>query len=72
MGDESEKTKELCKREKIDKVSHFSFNKSMEKIHEKKGIGPYQLMGQPKQKMQKKLTKEIQMKILIQIKNKQN
>ena len=45
----------------------------MEKIHEKKGIGgPDQLMGQPKQKMQKKLTKEIQMKILIQIKNKQN
>ena len=72
IGDESEKTKELCKREKIDKVPHFSFYKSMEKIHEKEGIGPDQLMGQPKQKMQKKLTKEIQMKILIQIKNKQN
>ncbi|XP_010266060.1 PREDICTED: thioredoxin-like protein CDSP32, chloroplastic [Nelumbo nucifera] len=45
MGDESEETKELCKREKIDKVPHFSFYKSMEKIHEEEGIGPDQLMG---------------------------
>ncbi|KAJ7957918.1 Thioredoxin [Quillaja saponaria] len=45
MGDESEKTKELCKREKIDKVPHFSFYKSMEKIHEEEGIGPDQLVG---------------------------
>ena len=45
MGDESKKTRELCKREKIDKVPHFSFYKSMEKIHEKEGIGPDQLMG---------------------------
>ena len=37
MGDESEKTRELCKREKIDKVPHFSFYKSMEKIHEEEG-----------------------------------
>ncbi|CAK9158388.1 unnamed protein product [Ilex paraguariensis] len=45
MGDESEKTKELCRREKIEKVPHFSFYKSMEKIHEEEGIGPDQLVG---------------------------
>ena len=45
MGDESEKTKELCKRENIDEVPHFSFYKSMEKIHEEEAIGPDQLMG---------------------------
>lgn len=45
MGDESDKTRELCKREKIKKVPHFSFYKSMEKIHEEEGIGPDQLMG---------------------------
>ncbi|XP_043708785.1 thioredoxin-like protein CDSP32, chloroplastic isoform X2 [Telopea speciosissima] len=45
MGDESEKTRELCKREKIDKVPHFSFYKSMKKIHEEEGIGPDQLVG---------------------------
>ncbi|KAG2254634.1 hypothetical protein Bca52824_084770 [Brassica carinata] len=45
MGDESEKTRELCRREKIEKVPHFSFYKSMEKIHEEEGIGPDQLIG---------------------------
>ncbi|VVA95450.1 unnamed protein product [Arabis nemorensis] len=45
MGDESDKTRELCRREKIEKVPHFSFYKSMEKIHEEEGIGPDQLMG---------------------------
>ncbi|KAE8736170.1 Thioredoxin-like protein CDSP32 [Hibiscus syriacus] len=45
MGDESDKTRELCQREKITKVPHFSFYKSMEKIHEEEGIGPDQLMG---------------------------
>ncbi|TXG51987.1 hypothetical protein EZV62_021156 [Acer yangbiense] len=45
MGDESEKTRELCKRENIDKVPHFSFYKSMEKIHDEEGIGPDQLIG---------------------------
>ncbi|KAK9270988.1 hypothetical protein L1049_026576 [Liquidambar formosana] len=45
MGDESEKTKELCKRENIDQVPHFSFYKSMEKIHEEEGIGPDELVG---------------------------
>lgn len=45
MGDESEKTKELCKREKIDTVPHFSFYKGMEKIHEEEGIGPDRLAG---------------------------
>lgn len=45
MGDESEETKDLCKREKIEKVPHFSFYKSKEKIHEEEGIGPDQLFG---------------------------
>ncbi|KAK8646393.1 hypothetical protein V6N13_120182 [Hibiscus sabdariffa] len=44
MRDESDKTRELCQRAKITKVPHFSFYKSMEKIHEE-GIGPDQLMG---------------------------
>lgn len=45
LGDESESTKELCKREKIDQVPHFSFYKSMEKIHEEEAIGPDMLEG---------------------------
>lgn len=45
MGDESEETKALCAREKIEKVPHFSFYKSMEKIHEEEGIGPDELIG---------------------------
>ncbi|KAA0064851.1 hypothetical protein IC582_006093 [Cucumis melo] len=45
MGDESEKTKELFDREKIEKVPHFSFYKNMEKIHEEEGIGPDRLEG---------------------------
>lgn len=45
MGDESEKTKELFRREKIEKVPHFSFYKSMEKIHEEEGIDGDRLMG---------------------------
>lgn len=45
VGDESEKTQELCKREKIEQVPHFSFYKSTEKIHEEEGIGPDQLVG---------------------------
>lgn len=45
VGDESEKTRELCSREKIDKVPHFSFYKGMEKIHEEGGIGPDRLEG---------------------------
>lgn len=45
IGDESEKTRELCRREKVEKVPHFSFYKGMEKIHEEGGIGPDQLMG---------------------------
>jgi len=45
MADESEKTRELCKREKIEKVPHFSFYKCLEKIHEEKGITQDKLMG---------------------------
>lgn len=37
MEDESEATRALCEREKIDKVPHFSFYKGMEKIHEEEG-----------------------------------
>ncbi|KAG8377995.1 hypothetical protein BUALT_Bualt08G0091900 [Buddleja alternifolia] len=45
MGDESDETRKLCAREKIEQVPHFSFYKSMEKIHEEEGIGPDQLVG---------------------------
>lgn len=45
MGDESEQSKELCMRENITSVPHFSFYKNMEKIHEEEGIGPDQLEG---------------------------
>ncbi|KZV16539.1 hypothetical protein F511_11371 [Dorcoceras hygrometricum] len=45
MGDESEETRQLCAREKIEQVPHFSFYKNMEKIHEEEGIGPDQLVG---------------------------
>ncbi|KAL9225745.1 hypothetical protein vseg_001635 [Gypsophila vaccaria] len=45
MGDESDDTRALCAREKVEKVPHFSFYKSLEKIHEEEAIGPDQLMG---------------------------
>ncbi|KAL6212747.1 hypothetical protein ACLB2K_017965 [Fragaria x ananassa] len=45
MGDENEKTRELCRREKIEKVPHFSFYKSMVKIHEEEGIDGDRLVG---------------------------
>lgn len=45
MGDESEATRQLCVREKIEQVPHFSFYKAMEKIHEEEAIGPDQLVG---------------------------
>ncbi|KAL2895286.1 Thioredoxin-like protein CDSP32 chloroplastic [Bienertia sinuspersici] len=45
MGDESDATKALCLRENIDQVPHFSFYKSMTKIHEEEAIGPDQLEG---------------------------
>lgn len=45
MGDESEKTRQLCEREKVENVPHFSFYKGMEKIHEEEGIGPDRLVG---------------------------
>ncbi|KAK8916283.1 hypothetical protein KSP39_PZI022878 [Platanthera zijinensis] len=45
MGDESDSTRELCRREKIDKVPHFTFYKAMEKVHEEEGIGPDELVG---------------------------
>ncbi|XP_062187325.1 thioredoxin-like protein CDSP32, chloroplastic [Phragmites australis] len=45
MGDESEATKELCRREGITQVPHFSFYKGAEKVHEEEGIGPEQLAG---------------------------
>lgn len=45
MGDESEATRELCRREKVNKAPHFTFYKSMERIHDEEGIGPDQLVG---------------------------
>lgn len=45
MGDESEATRELCRREGITQVPHFSFYKGAEKVHEEEGIGPEQLAG---------------------------
>ncbi|KAL3639010.1 Thioredoxin-like protein cdsp32, chloroplastic [Castilleja foliolosa] len=45
MGDESEETRKLCAREKIEQVPHFSFYKSMEKIHEEDAIEPDRLVG---------------------------
>ncbi|XP_062190051.1 thioredoxin-like protein CDSP32, chloroplastic [Phragmites australis] len=45
MGDESEATKELCRREGITQVPHFTFYKGAEKVHEEEGIGPEQLAG---------------------------
>ncbi|KAL0325935.1 UNVERIFIED_CONTAM: Thioredoxin-like protein CDSP32, chloroplastic [Sesamum calycinum] len=45
MGDESEETRKLCAREKIEQVPHFTFYKGMEKIHEEEAIGPDQLVG---------------------------
>ncbi|RZC63677.1 hypothetical protein C5167_025417 [Papaver somniferum] len=45
MVDESDKTKAICERQKIERVPHFSFYKSREKIHEEEGIiGPDELM----------------------------
>lgn len=45
MGDESEETRELCRREGVAKIPHFSFYKGMEKVHDEEGIGADQLMG---------------------------
>ncbi|PKA60144.1 Thioredoxin-like protein CDSP32, chloroplastic [Apostasia shenzhenica] len=45
MGDESEATRALCRREGIESVPHFSFYKNMEKVHEEEGIGPDELVG---------------------------
>lgn len=45
MGDESEDTRELCRRENVVKIPHFSFYKGMEKVHEEEGIGPDELIG---------------------------
>ncbi|RCV13006.1 hypothetical protein SETIT_2G312300v2 [Setaria italica] len=45
MEDESEATKELCRREGITQVPHFSFYKGAEKVHEEEAIGPERLAG---------------------------
>ncbi|KAI3858657.1 hypothetical protein MKX03_027360 [Papaver bracteatum] len=44
MGDESEKTKALCEREKIEKIPQFNFYKGMEKIHEEGIVGRDELI----------------------------
>ncbi|WOL11485.1 hypothetical protein Cni_G20248 [Canna indica] len=45
IGYESEQTQELCRREVIESVPHFTFYMSMEKVHEEEGIRPDQLVG---------------------------
>ncbi|KAK3127013.1 hypothetical protein QOZ80_7AG0566930 [Eleusine coracana subsp. coracana] len=45
MGDESEATKALCRREGVARVPHFAFYKGARKVHEEEGIGPDQLAG---------------------------
>jgi len=45
MGDESEATKELCRREGVTQVPHFNFYKGAEKVHEEEAIGPERLAG---------------------------
>ncbi|KAL9252265.1 Thioredoxin-like protein [Drosera capensis] len=45
IGDESPQTRKLCSREKVDKVPHFTFYKSMEKVHEEEAVGPDQIVG---------------------------
>ncbi|KAF3335566.1 thioredoxin-like protein CDSP32 [Carex littledalei] len=45
MGDESEETRELLRREGITRVPHFTFYKGMEKLHEEEGVGPEMLAG---------------------------
>jgi len=45
MSDESEATKELCRREGVTQVPHFNFYKGAEKVHEEEAIGPERLAG---------------------------
>jgi hypothetical protein len=45
MGDESEATQELCRRDGVTQVPHFAFYKGAEKVHEEEGIGPDHLAG---------------------------
>jgi len=46
MGDESEATRELCRREGVAQVPHFNFYKGAEKVHEEEAtIGPERLAG---------------------------
>ncbi|KAK6118691.1 hypothetical protein DH2020_047604 [Rehmannia glutinosa] len=45
MANESEKTRQLCRREKIEKIPHFVFYKKTEKIHEVSGFQPEKLVN---------------------------
>jgi thioredoxin-like negative regulator of GroEL len=45
MEDESEATRELCRREGVAQVPHFIFYKGAEKVHEEEAIGPERLAG---------------------------
>ncbi|KAI3867927.1 hypothetical protein MKX03_022795 [Papaver bracteatum] len=38
MGDESDKTKALCERKSIKRAPHYSFYRSIEKVHDEEGI----------------------------------
>ncbi|KAL7156377.1 hypothetical protein ABFS83_02G005300 [Erythranthe nasuta] len=45
MANESDKTMQLCRREKIDKIPYFIYYKKAEKIHEEAGFRPEKLLG---------------------------
>jgi thiol-disulfide isomerase/thioredoxin len=45
MGDETEETKELCRREGIESVPHFAFYKNQQIVHQEEGITAEQLEG---------------------------
>ncbi|GAB4832971.1 Thioredoxin-like protein cdsp32, chloroplastic [Ancistrocladus abbreviatus] len=45
IGDETEETRAICRREKVENAPHFTFYKSMEKVHEEEAVGPDQLVG---------------------------
>ncbi|KAL7118493.1 hypothetical protein ACP275_02G005200 [Erythranthe tilingii] len=45
MADESDKTMQLCRREKIVRIPYFIYYKKAQKIHEEAGFRPEKLLG---------------------------
>ncbi|GAB4828384.1 Thioredoxin-like protein cdsp32, chloroplastic [Ancistrocladus abbreviatus] len=45
IGDETEEARAICRRERVENAPHFTFYKSMEKVHEEEAVGPDQLVG---------------------------